>query len=110
MAFCENHTDCILKLQDVDSRCKSNQHRIDDVEDEINGIKAGNEILHEMNKNIAILANNYDNQGKKIDVIEKDVKELKEQPVKRYDAITAAIIATAIGLVVGYMFNTLLGG
>jgi predicted RNase H-like nuclease (RuvC/YqgF family) len=118
----EQRADCAKQIQEALSYGKSAHHRIDDLEKD-------NKILHEMNKNIAVLAANYENQGKKIECIESDlkdiknrpvpdvsgivsdVKELKEKPAKRWDTVTTviitAIISGTIGVIIGAVVKVL---
>ncbi|MEN6313266.1 MAG: hypothetical protein ABFD25_03340 [Clostridiaceae bacterium] len=98
------------RLTSLEGSMKTIFNRVDGQEVEIKEIKSDNKILHEMNKNIAVLANNYENQGKKIDVIEKDVKELKEKPVKRWDTVTTVIITAIVTGIVAFALGKVFGG
>lgn len=107
----------------------------EEVKEDIADIKKGNEILHEMSTNVALLAKDYKNQGKQLDdiecdikalknkpipdisgvvksvgLLEKDVQELKDKPAKRWDTLVTALITTTIGLIVGFIVGKLLGG
>ena len=101
----EDHDSIIELKRDM----KTAYNRLDDVEEDVKGIKTDNKILHEMNKNIAVLATNYEYQGKKIDCIETDIKdlknrkipdvsklesdieEIKERPAKRWELLIGAL-------------------
>lgn len=129
MAEHEQRAECAKQIQEAMSSSRSAHHRIDGVCEEIAGIKSDNKVLHEMNKNIAVLATNYEYQGKKIDSIEvdlkdlkkrpmpdiagleSDVKELKEKPAKRWDTVTTviitAIVSGTVGVIIGAVVKVL---
>jgi predicted RNase H-like nuclease (RuvC/YqgF family) len=116
------------RLTKLEGSMKTAYNRLEDVEIEVKDIKSDNKILHEMNKNIAVLATNYEYQGKKIDSIETDlkdlknrpipditelegdVKELKEKPGKRWDTLVTVIITVIASGIVGYFIGKVLGG
>ena len=116
------------RLTSLEGSMKTIFNRVDCHDIEIKDIKTDNKILHEMNTNIAVLAKNYEYQGKKIDCIETDlkelknrpipditeletdVKELKEKPAKRWDALTAVLIATIVGGIAGIIISKVFGG
>lgn len=104
MAEHEQRAGCAKDIQAALESTRSAHHRIDGIEDDIAGIKSDNKILHEMNTNIAVLASNYENQSKKVDCIESDVKELKEKPAKRWDLV----LTIAITAVVTYLISLVL--
>ena len=100
----------IEKLAALESSTKSAHYRLDTLEDKIDAIENKQDIMHEMNTNIKLIAQNQDNQGKEIVTIKTDLKDLKEKPAKRWDLVgTVAITAVASGLV-GYVLSMALGG
>ena len=102
--------------------------KVSDVEVEIKEIKTDNKILHEMNTNIAVLAENYKNQGRKIECIEtdvrelknkpipdikgleSDVKELKEKPAKRWNTLETVIITVIVTGIATFALSKIFGG
>jgi DNA repair exonuclease SbcCD ATPase subunit len=107
MEHCTQHTETRELLQEVMSSTKSAHHRIDGIEQHVKEIEKTNSLLHEMNKNIAVLASSHEAQGKKIDCIEADIRTMKEKPEKRLEGIVAAIITALIGGVIGYLISQL---
>ncbi len=100
----------IERVVTLEGSMKTAYRRMDDMESDIEEIKSDNKVLHEMNKNIAVLANNYENQGKTIQRIECDVKELKEKPAKRWDALTAVIVTAIVSGLIGFILSKVFGG
>lgn len=116
------------RLTSLESSMKTIFNRVDGQEVEIKEIKSDNKILHEINTNIAVLAENYKYQGKKIDCIEIDLKELKarpipditeletdvkglkEKPAKRWDAVTTVIITAIVTGIVAFALGKVFGG
>ena len=107
MENCPNHTETRELLKVCQESTKSAHHRIDGIEQHIKEIETTNKLLHEMNKNIAVLASSHEAQGKKIDCIELDIRAMKEKPEKRLEGIIAAVITALIGGVIGYLISQL---
>lgn len=121
----EKMIEAIVTLQ---GSMKTAFNRLDSTDVEIKEIKSNNKILHEMNTNIAVLAENYKYQGKKIDCIETDLKELKARPIpditelecdvkdlksrpgKRWDALTTLIITLIVSGIAGFIIGKVFGG
>ncbi|GMQ56798.1 hypothetical protein AN1V17_11920 [Vallitalea sediminicola] len=80
--YCIEHATAI---KENEQRSKSNQHRIETLEE-------NQKILHDMNKNIAVIAKQTTGQDEQIKEVKNDVKELKDKPIKRWDLIVATII------------------
>jgi len=104
------HDEMVQKFATLEGSMKTAFKRLDGHDSDIKEIKSDNKILHEMNKNIAVLAANNEYQGKKIDCIEVDIKELKEKPAKRYDTIVTLIITLIVSGVVGFILGKVFGG
>lgn len=101
----------------LEGSVKTAYRRIDGLEAEVKEIRSEQKILHEMNKNIAVLAANYEMQGEKIKAIESDfkdlkndVKELKDKPAKRWDILTTAILTSLVSGIAGFILAKVLGG
>ena len=90
---CPNHTETRELVTKIKASVDSAHLRIDRIESD-------NKILHEMNTNIAVLAEQYKVQGGKIECIEIDIRDLKDKPSKRWDLlITVAITAIVTGAI-----------
>ena len=82
---------------------------------DISDIKSDNKILHEISKNLAVLAENYKYQGEKIEKIEcnvsglkDDIDNIKDIPAQRWNTTVKVIITAIITGVVGYLLGLLL--
>lgn len=61
--------------------------------------------FEEMKVAYAVTNNNMANITSTLSEIRADVKELKEKPAKRYDAIVMYIITSVLGALVGFLIN-----
>ena len=77
----------------LDARCKSNQHRIDELE-------ADNKALHQLATSVEVLATKQETIESNVNEIKNDVKALKALPGSRWEGlIKAAVTAIVAGLV-----------
>lgn len=77
----------------IDARCKSNQHRIDELE-------ADNKALHQLATSVEVLATKQETIESNVNEIKADVKSLKAVPASRWEGfIKAAVTALVAGLV-----------
>ena len=82
----------IRELTETTARSKSNTHRIDDLEKKT-------DLLLEMNKNIAVIAEQIKDTKKDVKELKVDVEEIKAKPNKFLDSlkgVAAGAIVTAI--------------
>ena len=116
------------RMAKLEGSMKTIFNEVGDIKVEIKEIKTDNKILHEMNTNIAVLAKSYEYQGQKIDVIETDVKvlkdrpipditelecdvkELKDKPAKRWDMLSVVIITVIATGVATFALSRIFGG
>ena len=63
----KQYTDLAVHIQEIDSRCKSNEHRIDDLEDEIKK-------TNDMQITLVKLANGVENMGNQLIGVKEDSK------------------------------------
>ena len=66
----EKYTDLAVHLQEVDSRSKSNEHRIDELEVEMKETK-------EMQITLVKLANGVENMGNQLIDVNEDIQDVK---------------------------------
>ena len=64
----------------IDARCKSNQHRIDELE-------ADNKALHQLATSVEVLATKQETIEANISEIKDDVKSLKAIPGGKWEAL-----------------------
>lgn len=83
------------RLTEVEERCKSNSHRIDDVE-------RRQDNLDELVSTVKVLAVREENVESDVKEIKSDVKSLTDKPAKRWDSLVDKIIITIAAAVVGF--------
>ena len=84
------------RITEVESRSKSNTHRIDRLE------KRQDELLVLANS-VKLIAEREEHLEDSVNEIKSDVKEMKDKPAKRMDYIIDTIIKIVLGAVVGYI-------
>ena len=88
----------------IDARCKSNQHRIDELE-------ADNKALHQLATSVEVLATKQETIEANVNEIKDDVKSLKALPASRWEAILKAALTAVIAGLVGFALARMgLGG
>ena len=115
----EKYTDLAVHLQEVDSRSKSNEHRIDDLESDMKETK-------NMQITLVKLANGVENMGNQLMDVKQDIQEVKKgqdelsdkvttlenrpatETKRRFDRIVDKVIWLVIGgLVAGVLYSVL---
>ena len=81
----------------IDARCKSNTHRLDDVEKH-------QETLDSLAASVKVLASREERVESDVKEIKADVKELAARPVKRWDGIVDKVLYAIIGAFVTWLF------
>jgi len=99
----------IERVTTLERDLKTAFKKLNEHDDAIREIRSDQKILHEMNANIAVLAKSQEYQGKKIDTIEADIKDLKERPVKRWDALISVIITAIASGLIGFILSKVIG-
>ena len=79
----------------IDARCKSNQHRIDELE-------ADNKALHQLATSVEVLATKQETIEANISEIKDDVKSLKAIPGGKWEALVKATVTAIVGALVGF--------
>ena len=79
----------------IEARCKSNTHRIDDLE-------ADNKALHQLATSVEVLATKQETIEANISEIKDDVKSLKAIPGGKWEALVKAVITAIVGVLVGF--------
>ena len=78
----------------IEARCKSNTHRIDDLE-------ADNKALHQLATSVEVLATKQETIEANVTEIKEDVKSLKSLPAGRWEALVKAVVTAIVGALVG---------
>lgn len=77
----EKYTDLAVRLQEVDSRSKSNEHRIDDLETDMKETK-------NMQITLVKLANGVENMGNQLMDVREDIRDVKQGQAELSDKVT----------------------
>ena len=92
-----NNEDMIKAIAENTQRCKSNSHRIDELE------KNG-ELLHKMVTALEVLATQQKGVAEQVDKIDAKVTRLEESPLKRIYAVLGYIVAALCSAAAGAIF------
>lgn len=88
------------RLTEVETRSKSNSHRLDNVEKRQDDIE-------ELVSTVKVLAVREENVENDVKEIKNDVKSLTSKPGKRWEGLVDKIILTAAALIIGFIFAKL---
>lgn len=117
----KDYTDLAVHLQDVDSRCKSNEHRLDDHDEAIKEMRDDQKTLIKLTNSVENIANSMLDVNKKVDVISEKQDELNnkvtvlenrpaQETKKRWDSISDKLLWLFIAGVAGYLLAQALPG
>ena len=115
------YTDLAVHVQEIDSRCKSNEHRIDDLENDMKETK-------DMQITLVKLANGVENMGNQLMDVKEDIQDVKkgqnelsdkvttlenrpaQETKKKWDSISEKLLWLFIAGVVGFLLAQALPG
>ena len=83
------------QIASLDARCKSNTHRINDLE-------ADNKALHQLATSVEVLATKQETIEENVNEIKTDVKSLKALPASRWEGLIKAVVTALVAGLVGY--------
>lgn len=83
------------QVASIEARCKSNTHRIDDLE-------ADNKALHQLATSVEVLATKQEAIEANVSEIKDDVKSLKAIPGGKWEALVKTILTALAGGLVAY--------
>ena len=117
----KQYTDLAVHVQEIDSRCKSNEHRIDDLENDMKETK-------DMQITLVKLANGVENMGNQLMDVKEDIQDVKkgqnelsekvttlenkpaQETKRRVDTIYEKILWLFIAGVIGFLLAHALPG
>ena len=117
----KQYTDLAVHVQEIDSRCRSNEHRIDSLENDMKETK-------DMQITLVKLANGVENMGNQLMDVKEDIQDVKkgqnelsdkvttlenkpaQETKRRVDTIYEKILWLFIAGVIGFLFAQLLPG
>lgn len=88
-------------IAEVDSRSKSNTHRLDKIEERQDN-------LDKLVTAVSSLQKDVEYTTKDVGEIKADVKTLMDEPGKRWDAVVAAILTAVVGALIGAVMALIL--
>ena len=115
----EKYTDLAVHLESVDARCKSNEHRIDDHDDQIKELREKQDAIYDLTSSVKSIATD-------MTYIKEDVKEVKSgqailndkvtvlenrpanETKKRWDSISDKLLWLFIAGVAGFLLAQML--
>ena len=87
-----------VKLQEVESRSKSNMHRID-------ALEKNQDAINQLATSTAVMAQNINTMGERIDSMGNDIKDLKEVPAARWRMVVEKAIYILVAGIGGYFLS-----
>ena len=117
----KDYTDLAVHLQEVDSRCKSNEHRLDDHDEAIKEMRDDQKALIKLTNSVENMANSMLDVNKKVDVISDKQDKLNEKVTvlenrpaqetkKRWDSIAEKLIWLFVAGIAGFILAQALPG
>lgn len=111
----KDYTDLAVHLQEVDSRAKSNEHRLDEHDEVIKEMRDDQKTLIKLTNSVENIANSILDVNKKIDVISDKqdklndkVTVLENRPAteskRRIDGIIDKMLWLIVGWLAAYLF------
>ena len=115
----EKYTELAVHIQEIDSRSKSNEHRIDDLEVDMKETK-------EMQITLVKLANGVENMGNQLMDVKEDIQDVKkgqtelsekvttlenkpaQETKKKWDSISEKLLWLLVSGVAGFLLAQLL--
>lgn len=91
----ERVTEVAQNVEKIDQRCRSNTHRIDEMQSDLKN-------LTDLTASVKVLATKQENVESDVREIKTDVKALTEKPGKRWDTIVAAVVTAIVAGLVGW--------
>ena len=83
------------QIASLDARCKSNTHRIKDLETD-------NKALHQLATSVEVLATKQETIESNVNEIKTDVKAIKALPGSRWEGLIKAAVTAIVAGLVGY--------
>lgn len=83
------------QIASVEARCKSNTHRIDELE-------ADNKALHQLATSVEVLATKQETIEANVTEIKDDVKSLKALPGSRWETVVKGLITAILAGLIGF--------
>lgn len=89
------------KVMEHDAKIRGVEHRVKDLENEVHDLRALTEAVAVTNSNVKQLSNQFNE-------LHQDVKELKEIPANRWNAVIVAVVTGVVGALIGAILTLIL--
>ena len=87
-----------VKLQEVESRSKSNMHRID-------ALEKNQDAINQLATSTAVMAQNISTMGDRIDRMNNDSQDLKGIPATRWKFVVEKAIYVLVAGIIGFALS-----
>lgn len=84
------------RLTDVESRCKSNTHRIDKLEE-------STEAINRLATSVEVMATKQDAMGVSVDKLVSKVDAMEAKPAKRWEGLVDKLLFAVAGAVLAWL-------
>ncbi len=88
----------IMAIAENEQRCKSNSHRIDDLE-------KNDELLHKMVTALEVLAAQQKSVAEQVDKIDSKVTRLEQSPIRKMYTLIGYLVAALCSAAAGAVFS-----
>ena len=96
MGECDHELDFAQRLSSLESRCKSNTHRLDRLEQIT-------EAVQELAVSMKLLAEKQSQTAETVSRLDDKVSTLEAQPGKRWNSLVEKVILTIVAALVGFV-------
>lgn len=99
---CANHEVCVERFKNIDKR-------FDKIDEELKETKATINAIHELTTSVKLMAQESREMKSDIGSLKNTIDEIKLAPLNRFNQVWMYIITSGIGLLLGWVFTTLIG-
>lgn len=99
---CQNHDVCTERFKNIDKR-------LDKIDEEMKETKATINAIHELTASIKTITEQNKEMKSDIGSLKNTVDEIRLAPVKKFNEVWMYIVTSGIGLLLGWVFTTLIG-
>lgn len=114
MSVCLEHTQHARQIAEVQQSTKSAHHRIEDLKNRVDKVEKNQELLHEMNTNIKLIAEQNKTQNEKMDNLSvevkeqgKEIKSIKEKPAEEWNKTKTTVKTIVLTTVIVAILSNL---
>ena len=90
------------RLTEIESRSKSNQHRIDEMGERIKDVEKRQDDLDALTTSVAVMATKQETMEGDVKEIKQDVKAIAAVPAKRWESVVEKALMLLVGALITY--------